>query len=90
MNGPKLERLEDMTAERLWQEYAESQLPSAEVTGDFIREQLRTAMFVGAWTMLALEERLRRETPERRNALLDRFRGEYEGVLRTLGGEQAN
>lgn len=87
LGNETLGKLEDITADNLWREYETSQLPPVEETGEFIREQLRKAMAVGAWTMLALEDRLRRETPERRTALLDRFRAEYEKYLRGLDGD---
>jgi len=78
-------KLEDETAETLWASYAETQLPPVSETGEFIREELRKAFYAGGWTMLALEQRLRRDTAERSTALLDRHREETEAFLRSVG-----
>lgn len=77
-------KLEDMNLEGVWNEYAERLLPPAETTGDFIRSELRKCFLAGAWTMLSLEERLRRESPERSHALLDRLRAEAEAHFRAM------
>lgn len=80
------EKLEDITAPRLWEQYAFSQLPPVETTGEFAREQLRRAYLAGAWTMLAIEERLRRKSLERRTALFDRLRAEHEKLFQEMDG----
>lgn len=79
-------KLEDESTEDLWDAYAATQLPPVEETGEFIRAQLRKVFFCGAWTMLALEERLRRETQERSDALLDRHRAECERAFEAMEG----
>lgn len=78
--------LEDITAESLWDQYSVSQLPGVEVTGEFIRGELRKAFLCGAWTMLSLEDRLRQESAERRTALLDRLRAEREALFMAMEG----
>lgn len=83
-------KLEDMNLEGVWGEYAARCLPSAENTGDFIRSELRKCFLAGAWTMLSLEERLRRESPERAHALLDRLRAEAEAHFLVMGDRFAS
>lgn len=85
MNAPAA-KLEDITAESLWDQYAASQLPGVDTTGDFVRSELRKAFLCGAWSMLSMEERLRRESLERRTALLDRLRAEHEAAFMAMMG----
>lgn len=82
----RIQKLEDVDALGYWQEYAASQLPSIDVTGEFAMEQLRKAYLCGMWTILALEDRLRRESTERRAALLDRLKGECESAFQIMDG----
>lgn len=86
IDGTPLGKLEDITAEGMWNEYADSQLPGVEQTGEFVREQLRKAFLCGAWGMLSIEQRLRRESTERSTALLDRLRAEHEAAFVAMEG----
>jgi hypothetical protein len=82
---PGMTVLEDMTLEAVWQSYRQSLIPQD--VDPFIVERMKSAWVCGAYAMVALEHRLRTESPERRTALLDRWLAELLAAAQLLDGK---
>lgn len=80
--------LEDITAANTWGSYRGTCIPT-DAEG-FILERMESAWMCGAYAMLSIEARLRRETPARGEALKDRLLAEVEKRIYELdvGGKR--
>jgi hypothetical protein len=78
--GRVLGKLEDVTAANTWQAYRAGRIPPPDAGGpeQWLLERLEESWHCGAYFALVLAVRLRRETPERAHALIDRLLAEVE------------
>lgn len=81
-------RLEDLTAEKLWGAFRDKSIPK-EGVDPFLLERIQEAFLSGAYSILMLELRLRREPKERGIPLMDRLRAEHDMLLMLLGKANA-